>query len=492
MMIKKIVYIKDYSKFKNFNISESDWDGVFKNVNIVYAPNGSGKTSFSVLLRSIKGNSDLIIKKKTFDSTENPSIKFILDSNKELKFYNSSWNKSLSQIEVFDSFYLDENLYVISIDDDPNQPNIFELPISEEIKKIKEKILSLKQDASKLSQKITNRKHSLRSNGIDKSLYKNDAKLINLLNQRDELQKQISDLENLRLSKTENQRQIYKQKINTYLSLFCDNIKLSEIKTFRKGNSHTQNIVYGLEMEGHDITIAERNSVSLKYFLSDGDKNALALSFFLAKIDMLPNKNSYIIIVDDPFTSFDSHRKMTTITQLAKLASNVEQFFLLTHDLHFANDFSNACTNETLNLKLSTIHNGSVFMLHNIKLEMLTGFNKDIMTLRNYLDGNIMDEPLYLREVVRCIRPTIEGIFRIKYYNYITETQWLGDFISLIRSSTENSPFYRLLPFLEELEEINDYSKIYHHSNPNYLEVGISPLELKNYVRRTLALIEQL
>ena len=133
---------------------------------------------------------------------------------------------------------------MFSIDDDPNRPSIFELSISEEIKKIKEKILSLKQESSKLSQKITNRKHSLRSNGIDKSLYKNDAKLINLLNQRDELQKQISDLENLRLSKTENQRQIYKQKINTYLSLFCDNIKLSEIKTFRTTSKAGKSAIY--------------------------------------------------------------------------------------------------------------------------------------------------------------------------------------------------------------------------------------------------------
>ncbi len=67
-------------------------------------------------------------------------------------------------------------------------------------------------------------------------------------------------------------------------------------------------------MEGHNITIAERNSVSLKYFLSNGDKNALALSFFWSKIDMFPNKDSYII-VDDTFTSFDSHRKMTTRTR---------------------------------------------------------------------------------------------------------------------------------------------------------------------------------
>ena len=131
-------------------------------------------------------------------------------------------------------------------------------------------------------------------------------------------------------------------------------------------------------------------------------------------------------------------------------------------------------------------------MLHDIKLELLTGFNKDIMTLRNYLTGTSIDEPLYLREVVRCIRPTLEGIFRIKYYNYVNDSQWLGDFIKMIRDSTESSSFYRLKNFIEDLEEINDYSKIYHHSNPNYLEVGISSQELRNYVKRTLVLIEQL
>lgn len=492
-MIKKLISIKNYGKFKNFNISNSDWDGVFRKINIIYAPNGSGKTSFSVLLRSIKGNFDLVLKKKTFDSSENPSIKFILDTNKELNFRNSTWNKIIPQIEIFDSFYLDDNLYVISIDDAPDSPNIFELPISEEINTIKSEISSLKNDSLALTRKLSNRKRSLRTSGVNKSDIKNDANIISLIQKRKNLQNRISSLENLRLTKTENQRQIYKERINKYLSLFCNNIKLSEIKTFTKGNSHTQNIVYGLEMDGHNITIEERNNVSLKYFLSDGDKNALALSFFLAKLDMIPDKSKYMVIVDDPFTSFDSHRKMTTITQLTKLASKVDQFFLLTHDLHFANDFGNACINNNiLNLKLSNIHNGSIFMMHNIKLEMLTGFNKDIMTLRNYLNGEFLDDPLYLREVIRCIRPAIEGIFRIKYYNYITETQWLGDFISLIRSSTSSSPFYRLLPLIEELEEINDYSKIYHHSNPNHLEVGISPLELKNYVRRTLKLIEQL
>ena len=62
----------------------------------------------------------------------------------------------------------------------------------------------------------------------------------------------------------------------------------------------------------------------------------------------------------------------------------------------------------------------------------------------------------------------------------------------MIRDADSSSPLYKIKDLLEEIEEINDYSKIYHHSNPKYTEVDISPIELKNYVRRTLKLIESL
>ncbi len=114
---------------------------------------------------------------------------------------------------------------------------------------------------------------------------------------------------------------------------------------------------------------------------------------------------------------------------------------------------------------------------------MLNGFNKDLMTLRRFY-SDPKDNSLYLREVIRCIRPSIEGIFRLKYYNYVKDNEWLGDFIAKIRDSNESSPYYRLKEYIDEIEEINDYCKQYHHSNPNYLEVNISSIELKNYVRR--------
>ena len=121
---------------------------------------------------------------------------------------------------------------------------------------------------------------------------------------------------------------------------------------------------------------------------------------------------------------------------------------------------------------------------------MLTGLYKDLMTLRTFISSPKSEDQIYLREVIRCIRPCIEGIFRIKYFNYIQPTHWLGDFIKMIRDANETSPFFKLKVLLDELDEINNYSKTYHHSNPNFLEVGISLSELRNYVRRTLKLIE--
>ena len=474
IVYKKLIHIKNYGRFVNYSSKASDWDGSFQKINIIYAPNGFGKTSLAELFKSTAGDNDVVSKKQSFGITQSPDVKFILDDGKELKF-NGKWNKNISNIDVFDSFYFEENLYAISIYDDPQKPNIFELAISEEITLIKSEILTLKGEKASVSRAITNRKNFLRKND-NKYDYEADSKLIELTAKRNLLQKQIEDLQEKRMRKTEEQRIKYLHSINSYLSLFCDSMKLTEVNLILNPQANIQSLVYGIEICGHHITAKQRSNrsaASLRYYLSDGDKNALALSFFLARMDMIPDLSSYIVVIDDPFTSFDSHRKMTTITQLSRLAKKVNQFFLFTHDLHFANDFNNACNEKSLNLKIQNLNGSSALFLHDIRVEMLTGFNKDLMTLRQFLDGKTPEDAIYLREVIRCIRPTIEGIFRIKYFRHISETQWLGDFIQMIRDAESSSPFYKLKPYLNEIEELNDYSKTYHHSNPNYIEVGI-------------------
>lgn len=489
-MINKIVSIHNYGKFKKFNICDSDWDGTLNKVNVVYAPNGSGKTSLALLFSSLKGNNSIVLKKKSFESASSPEIKFIR-KGKELKYTKEIWNTHIPYIEVFNSFYIDENMYTITIDDDLCKLNLFELSIEEKITKIKQDILKANQEKLILSKKIGGIKTSIKK--LTSSKDKKDKSIIleRLIKNRTEKEYFIKEQEQKRLDLTEKSRIEYISAINKYLSMFCDNIYITSIKIVTNKSNQTQNIIYNIRIDDHEISFKEREELSLKYCLSDGDKNALSLSFFLARFDMIPNIEDYIVVIDDPFTSFDTQRKTTTITQLTRLAKKVKQFFLFTHDLHFANDFNNSLNAQVLNLKITPYKNSSILCLHDIKFEMLNGFNKDLMTLRRFYD-NPREDPLYLREVIRCIRPSIEGIFRIKYYNHVSDDEWLGNFIVKIRDSLNDSPFYRLQEYLFEIEEINDYCKQYHHSNPNYMEIGISLAELKNYVKRTLRLIENI
>jgi len=216
----------------------------------------------------------------------------------------------------------------------------------------------------------------------------------------------------------------------------------------------------------------------------------LALSFFLARIDLLKDIEKRIIVFDDPISSFDTRRRMTTVSILSKYAEKAQQFFLLSHDLYFIKDF-NERNKKCLNLKIIWKDSSSVIIKHNVKAETLTGVFKDIHTLQKYQRDGAMDD-IERREVIRCLRPVLEGVFRFKYFHFIKkDDEWLGDFFSKIRQCDDKSPLYRLKELYDDLylSDINDYCKQYHHSNPNNFETPIYDEELRQFVDRTLQVL---
>ena len=492
-MIKKLISIEHFGTFENFNIKNSDWDGLFKKVNVIYGGNGKGKTSFSIILQSLS-NDDMLMTKKTHKHSANlPKVEFVDEDNKLLKYTGTSWNRNLSNVEVFNSLYLEDNTYTISYRNVPNELNIFELNDAEKISKDKVQLVKLNNTLLNLRRQINNINYLTKQYG-DKYNGKVDlTKLPFLREKQKSVISKIKSLEDEINQKTNYRRELYFQKINNYLEYFGVPLRLTNMKLISHGSSTTQKLIFGLNICGNDISVEDRESTdnnSLKYLLSEGDKNALSLSSFLAKFDIIPDTSKYVVVVDDPFTSFDFDRKRATITQLVRLSKNISQLFILTHDLHFKNDFLNAYLNkDILSLKISRKNNSCGFFLQNTKKDMLTGFLKDITTIDDFIE-NPNDDQLIMRDVVRCLRPAMEGIIRLKYKNLINENEWLGDFIQKIRNSDSQSSLFRLKDKLNDLEEINDYSKSYHHSNPNYMENEISEKELLFYCKKTRSMIE--
>ena len=482
-MIKKILHIKNYGKYKNFAPSSKFWNGVFEKTTAIYADNGSGKTTLTQMFKSLKGDSTIINRRKSFGSTENINILLIDEENKQIKFENNTWNKSINEIEVFDTYFIETNVYLITLGNYDKKGTFFEVIIGDEIVKMADKVVEITAKRKRLSQRRRNYNYRIKNKDVT------ETEEINLLKEKikikdeqiKEINKEVAAIDSKITKEAEIFGKTYLDKINNYLRFFNPNIQLTRLN--KKGSR----FVYYLKIEGFDVR-SDSESVSLKHTLSEGDKSSLALSFFLARLSLKENISKLTVIFDDPISSFDYSRRTTTINQLNSVANNCQQFILLSHDINFIKDFSNKVGKDCLNLKIANNRLTSIIDKHDIDLETMTGITKDLTLLHNFIESGIYSD-FDRREIIRCIRPTIEGVFRIKFFRTFKSNEWLGDMIGAIRESDNNSKLFYLKPILEELVDINDYSKTYHHSSPNYLETPINDEELKNYVARTLDLI---
>lgn len=485
-MITKIIAVKRYNKFDDLKKEDTDWDFSFRKTNVIYAPNGSGKTSISLMLKSLCDNSS-IEAKTSFGSVDSSEIRLLGDDKKQFIYKNRKWNRNHKNVEIFNSFYLEDNVYAISIEDRKSELNIFEMSMPNEARQLRKELNEINRLLSRARTRVKNRKLKLKN---EKKDINKDNVIVRLQTERDEFVKKLEQKKAERAHFLTASIDLYISNINRYLSSFSNDLKIIDHKIVFPSNSNAIRLVYGIKINNHEIHFTDRESTaspSLKYYLSEGDKNALALSFFLAKMDIVPQPEQYIVVIDDPFTSFDTHRKQTTITQLVRVANKVGQLFILTHDLHFANDFCNALYCDTpLKLQIARKGNSYIIQKYDFKNALLTGLAKDIKTLNDFLQKG---DDMSLRDVVRCIRPCVEGIFRLKYFSLVDEGQWLGDFIKLIKDANKESPLYRLKEYISQIEELNDYSKIYHHSNPNYMDVMIDPIELSIQVKNTINLL---
>ena len=115
---------------------------------------------------------------------------------------------------------------------------------------------------------------------------------------------------------------------------------------------------------------------------------------------------------------------------------------------------------------------------------------KDCQAIKIFLvNGCVTDQDK--RGIARCIRPALEGYFHLKFFDIISSSDWLGDFISKVRNAISTDPFYRLQNKIAELTDINDYSKKYHHRfNNNNETEPVTDAELRIYCQRTLDLIQ--
>ena len=280
----------------------------------------------------------------------------------------------------------------------------------------------------------------------------------------------------------------YENTINRYLETFNTGFRITGTKSQYTGG--TPSSQFQLSINNCTLDLGDERTPEgmpcFKTALSSGDRSALALAFFAAVLEQDPQITDKIIVFDDPFTSQDRFRRESTKNLILRLAGKAKQVIVLSHDAHFLKllwDNGQTRQLDVKTLQLAPVMNMVSVNEWNIEEETKSTHDYNFGILTGYTN-NFEGEPL---NVARSIRPYLEGHLRSRFPGNFSPNIWLGNFIEIIRNADDASSLAPLKERIDDITEINDFSKKYHHEqNPSADTEPIDKTELQSFTRLTL------
>lgn len=108
-MIKKIITLKNVGLFHN---SCPNGAVLLDQTTAIYAENGRGKSTLAAVLRACHtADVNRLVARRTIDITDTPEVELLLGNNATLKYNGNTWNGTSPDIAVFDSEFVEQNVY---------------------------------------------------------------------------------------------------------------------------------------------------------------------------------------------------------------------------------------------------------------------------------------------------------------------------------------------------------------------------------------------
>jgi len=282
----------------------------------------------------------------------------------------------------------------------------------------------------------------------------------------------------------------YGARINQFLTLFGADFRIvSDGVTFRGGPSGQ----LAIELRGERVSAtpesaSDPSQASLANTLSGGDRSALALAFFLAKVEMASDAGRSIVVFDDPYHNQDRSRRQCTIERIHHLAGIANQCFVFSHDLEFARAVERRPGSQAKTFVLNPLIDPATLEAQPFPPLPSQAYLKNYHLLHNYSE-NPADHLQHLKEVADTLRIILEEYLHLKFPKAWADNDWLGDMIRKIREAQAGTPLSHCQPLVEELAHINTYSQRFHHGGTGEVADEPEARELRTYVDRTLKVI---
>ena len=276
----------------------------------------------------------------------------------------------------------------------------------------------------------------------------------------------------------------YQQLINDYLGRFNAGFRLDQVDSVntRGGSACSFSVLINNTAvpQTADAGPAFRNT------LSAGDRNALALAFFFASLEQDQQLAQKIVMIDDPMTSLDEHRSLTTVQEMRRLLPRVAQVIVLSHSKPFlCNLWEGANAADRSAIRLVRAGAGSTFASWDVRQDCITEHDRRHELVTRYLQAA---DPAVEGQVAAALRPILEAFARVAYPTTFPPGGLLGPFIGICEQRV-NMPAQILgQADITELRALLDYANLFHHdSNPAWATQVINDQALVNFAQRTLA-----
>lgn len=275
----------------------------------------------------------------------------------------------------------------------------------------------------------------------------------------------------------------YEQSINDYLGRFNAGFRLTEVGPVntRAGSSASYNVV----INNVSVGLTAESGPSFRTTLSAGDRNTLALAFFFASLEQNPDLANKIVVIDDPMTSLDEHRSLTTVQEVRGLLGRVRQVVVLSHSKPFLCAMWEGADRQTRSaLRINRAGIGSTLAAWDVHQDCITEHDRRHALVAAYIQAaSAADERL----VAQALRPILEAYIRVAYPAMFPPGSLLGPFLNLCRQRLGQVDEILNSNDVTELERLLNYANRFHHdSNPAWQTAAVNDQELAGFADRTL------
>lgn len=276
--------------------------------------------------------------------------------------------------------------------------------------------------------------------------------------------------------------------INELLRKFNTDFRIAKVEATNPRG--TPSSTYCLEINNQRVPITgtqpRNGDPAFRNTLSSGDRNTLALAFFFSSLKLEPKLDSTVVVIDDPVTSLDDGRSVTTAQEIRELSGIAGQTIILSHSKQLlCSMWEYTDPKRCSSLEVRRSPGGSTIDLWDISDAAITEYDRRHARLRDCATGTFTD----YRQVAQSLRPILEGFLRIACPEFFPPGTLLGRFITQAQSSLNAGQQILSQGDLAELEAIKEYANKFHHDTNKAWDsevANINVQQLCGFVQRVL------